>query len=562
MAGPAKKAAAKKPVAKKATPSTEQAAPAEAAPAPARRTTPLAASGSKWSLSYRVAAFVLVVAAFGLLLKMMEQERTGPAHTEQYGIGDGLPATLYLPQDSIDHGREFPTQPPKDERPPVIVMSHGYSVDRASMSGLARSLARAGYAVLSIDLRGHGANTHPFEGDLKDDFAAAVDWAESSPYVDGERIAVLGHSMGAGAVLEFATTDRRPKAVIPVSGGSVANDEVVPAHTLFLVASGDPDRIKDDQRAMAKVLKAAGGDVVSHTVSGVDHVRILRRSDTVASITEFLDPIMGIERSGPAPGMDDPRYRTGALYLLVALALIGMLGLAMGQAVPAPAAAGDPRSRPSSLGFLLPLGALVLTMPLLSAGGFDLLPLGAGQPIAMHLGLAGALLWGGRALARRDQIGGTTGGLLAEGQWLPLRGALVPGLAAAGAIVALLLPLAPLFHRMVPSPARALYWLVLSAVALPFFAAYEALTRRGRNGTAIAAGIGGKVLLLVVMFVGVGLGLLPFVIGLVAPLLILQYVLLELFASTAFARGRNTAVIAVVEAVLVGFVVATLSPVW
>jgi dienelactone hydrolase len=505
---------------------------------------------------------VLVLAAFGLLLKMVNQERTGPAH-QDLSIGDGLPATLYLPVDSVDHGYDFPTQLPKDERPPVVVMSHGYSVDRASMSGMARSLARAGYAVLSIDLRGHGANTHPFEGDLRDDFDTAVDWATTSPYVDGSRIAVLGHSMGGFAVLDFGTTDSRPKAVIPVSGGDQVNDEVVPAHTLFLVASGDPGGIHDHQRDAAEILKAAGGDVQSKEISGVDHIRILRSSDTIAAITRFLDPIMGIDRTGPTPGMEDGRYRTALLYLLVALALVGLLGLAVGQAVPAPAAAGaDPRSKPTGLGYLLPLGALVLTMPLLNAGGFDLLPLGAGQPIVMHLALAGAVLWGGRALARRDQITGTTGALLGDGQWLPLRSAIWPGLAASGAVVALLLPLAPVFHRMVPSPARAVYWLVLSAVCLPFFAAFEALTRRGRNATAIAAGIGGKVLLLVVMFGGVALGLLPFVIGLVAPLLILQYVLLELFASTAFARGRNTAVIAVVEAVLVGFVVATLSPVW
>jgi dienelactone hydrolase len=559
MADPAKKAGAKKAAPRKAAPAKKAAPQPE--PAAARRSAPLAATGSKWSLSFRVAAFVLVVAAFGLLLKMVDQERTGPAHMD-LSIGDGLPATLYLPVDSVDHGFDFPTQVPKGKRPPVIVMSHGYSVDRASMSGMARSLARAGYAVLSIDLRGHGANTHAFEGDLRQDFDTAVDWATESPYVDGSRIAVLGHSMGASAVLDFGTSDSRPKAVIPISGGDQVNDAVVPAHTLFLVASGDPGAIADHQRAAAKVLKAAGGEVVSHTVTGVDHVRILRRSDTIASITRFLDPVVGIERKGSAPGMEDPRYRTGLLYLLVALALVGMLGLAMGQAVPAPAAAGDPRSKPTGLGFLLPLGALVVTMPLLNAGGFDLLPLGAGQPIVMHLGLAGAVLWGGRALARRDQVGGATGRLLGEGQWLPLRRAIAPGLAAAGAIVALLLPLAPIFHRMVPSPARAVYWLVLSAVCLPFFAAYEALTRRGRNGTAIGAGIGAKILLLVVMFAGVGLGLLPFVIGLVAPLLILQYVLLELFASTAFARGRNTAMIAVVEAVLVGFVVATLSPVW
>ena len=59
---------------------------------------------------------------------------------------------------------------------------------------------------------------------------------------------------------------------------------------------------------------------------------------------------------------------------------------------------------------------------------------------------------------------------------------------------------------------------------------------------------------------GVALGLLPSILSLVAPIVLLQYVLLEVFAGTAYAKGRNTAVIAVVEAVLVGWAVALLSP--
>ena len=35
---------------------------------------------------------------------------------------------------------------------------HGFAADRANLSPLARSLARAGHAVLAVDVAGHGAN--------------------------------------------------------------------------------------------------------------------------------------------------------------------------------------------------------------------------------------------------------------------------------------------------------------------------------------------------------------------------------------------------------------------
>ena len=536
---------------------------------PTRREQPLEAKQSPWSLPYKVTAVVLVLAAFVLLLRMYDQEIHGPAH-EEINIGDGIPATLYLPVDAPDDG-EFPVPEPVGQRPPVIVMAHGYSADQASMSGLARSLARAGYAVVSIDLRGHGSNTHPFRGDLKDDISAAVDWATASPYVDGNRLAVLGHSMGAGAVLDFGTVDPRPKAVIPVSGGSELNDSHVPTNTLFLVASGDPGEIGDRQALLAEQLSAKelvdGGkpNVVRHEVSGRDHVTILRADDTVRQIVKFLDPVLepaaASDRGGELPGMDDPRYETAGLYLIVVLGLVALLGLAVGQTVPDPMNAASARSNPSLLGFALPTAALVVTMPLLTAGGFNVLPLGPGQQLVMHLALAGGVLWGGRTLARRGQLGGQAGALLGEGQWLPLRTAGWAGLASAGVIVALVLPMAPVLHRMVPTPARAVFWVILSLAALPFFAAFEALTRRGRGARATLAGIGGKVLLLAVTFVGASIGFLPFVLLLVLAFLIIQYVVMEVFNSTAFARGRNTALIAVVDAILIGFLAVVFTPV-
>jgi hypothetical protein len=201
-------------------------------------------------------------------------------------------------------------------------------------------------------------------------------------------------------------------------------------------------------------------------------------------------------------------------------------------------------------------------MPVLSAGGFDILPLGAGQPIVMHVALASGVLWGLRALARRGQLSGRTGEWLGDGRpWLSLRTSGWTGLASAGVIIALLVPLGPVFHRMVPTPQRALYWVVMTAVALPFFAAYHALIRRGTGWRSIAIGAAGRVVLLVILILGVWLGALPFVVSLVLPLLFLQYVLLELFAAGCYLASRNTTVVAVVDAVIIGWLAVTLTPV-
>ena len=290
----------------------KKAAPAAAAEAPARRSAPLAASGSTWSLAYRVTAVVLVLAAFLLLLKLNDQQQGGPAHGE-FSLGDGIPATLYLPVDAEDDG-DLPEPLPKGERPPVIVMAHGYSADRASMSGMARSLAEAGYAVVNIDLRGHGSNTHAFRGDLRDDFAAAVDWATTTPWVDGSRLAVLGHSMGAGAALDFATVDNRAKAVVPVSGGWVANDAVTPAHTLFLVGVRRP---RPHRGAPGHAGPRAAEAPAGRSPSGRSRPTTSRSSATAPPSVRSRSSSTrssSIHRDGPTPGLDDPRMNDrGAL---------------------------------------------------------------------------------------------------------------------------------------------------------------------------------------------------------------------------------------------------------
>jgi hypothetical protein len=73
--------------------------------------------------------------------------------------------------------------------------------------------------------------------------------------------------------------------------------------------------------------------------------------------------------------------------------------------------------------------------------------------------------------------------------------------------------------------------------------------------------VGGKVLLFVLLWIGLALETVPFVIALVLPLLALQYLMLEIVGAAIYARSRNTAAIAVVDAVVIGWMAVTLTPI-
>ena len=98
-------------------------------------------------------------------------------------------------------------------------------------------------------------------------------------------------------------------------------------------------------------------------------------------------------------------------------------------------------------------------------------------------------------------------------------------------------------------------------MVLPFFAAFEAIVRRGSTVAAIGWGVLGRVLLLAALSIGVSLQVLPAVLALVIPILVLQYVILEIFAASCYATGRNTAVIAVVDAMFIAWLTIMLTPI-
>ncbi|WP_404790582.1 alpha/beta hydrolase [Altericista sp. CCNU0014] len=85
---------------------------------------------------------------------------------------------------------------------PGIVVAHGIAGSKQLMLGYGYTLAHNGYSVLLLDFHGHGANTAPLDQDrLQQDLNTALTALKAQPEVDPNRIGLLGHSMGSGAVM-------------------------------------------------------------------------------------------------------------------------------------------------------------------------------------------------------------------------------------------------------------------------------------------------------------------------------------------------------------------------
>ncbi len=139
---------------------------------------------------------------------------------------------------------------------PGVVVAHGFAGSKQLMLGYGYKLARAGYAAMLFDFDGHGANPAPLDRDsLQANLAAAAAALASQPEVDRSRLALLGHSMGSGAVMTAGINQAgRYAAVVAISptGADVRPDA---PRNLLLQAGSLEGRFV----ANAEDLLAAGG---------------------------------------------------------------------------------------------------------------------------------------------------------------------------------------------------------------------------------------------------------------------------------------------------------------
>lgn len=113
----------------------------------------------------------------------------------------------------------FVAAPGSALRPAVVVM-HGWGTNAGLMLPCVRPLAEAGISVLLLDARCHGASDDEAFTSMPrfaEDMAAGLDWLKRQPGVDGRRLALLGHSVGAAAALLCASRRDDIAAVVSLA---------------------------------------------------------------------------------------------------------------------------------------------------------------------------------------------------------------------------------------------------------------------------------------------------------------------------------------------------------
>ena len=222
---------------------------------------------------------------------------------------------------------------------PAVLVVHGWGGNAALMLPLARPLHDAGFATLFVDARCHGASDDDSFASLPrfaEDAEHAFAWLATRAGVDPARIALLGHSVGAGAVLLAAARTPRVAAVVSVAAfshpaammrrwlaarripekplgryilGYVEKtighrfDDIAPVATIarirrpVLLVHGEDDEVVPIDEA--RQIFAARGDtpVELMTVSG-DHESFAELEHHMGRLVEFLDRALAAGRPG------------------------------------------------------------------------------------------------------------------------------------------------------------------------------------------------------------------------------------------------------------------------
>ncbi|MCH7871459.1 MAG: acetylxylan esterase [Planctomycetes bacterium] len=142
------------------------------------------------------------------------------AKAVSFNTTDGvrIAADYYAPRKSV-------------EPAPIAILLHMYNSDRSAWKPLIEPLHEAGFAILAIDMRGHGAGATDelkelarkrdrkmFKAMEKDVFAA-YEWVSKQGDVDRSRLAIVGASVGCSVALRYTVSDPSVDAVVCMSPG-------------------------------------------------------------------------------------------------------------------------------------------------------------------------------------------------------------------------------------------------------------------------------------------------------------------------------------------------------
>lgn len=215
---------------------------------------------------------------------------------------------------------------------PGVVIAHGFSGSKELMLGFGYTMARAGYGAMLFDFAGHGSSSGVLDregGTLSRDVQAAYEALVAQPEVDPGRIALIGHSMGSGAVMS-AGIERGDQysATVAVSPTGADVSPALPRNLFLMAGTLEPSFLSNAQDLLA----AAGGpndDLAAGKARGllavpnVEHITILFSPMARQAALDWINATFGLPAVAAAADTRMPWYLAqlaGWLLLLTAVA--------------------------------------------------------------------------------------------------------------------------------------------------------------------------------------------------------------------------------------------------
>ncbi|MFM8351922.1 MAG: alpha/beta hydrolase [Actinomycetales bacterium] len=521
----------------------------------------------RWLVPALCAGFAVLLAAPALIGLRAD------AASAEHVIVDGVPITVMKP--GVQGAR------------PVVVIAHGFAGSAVIMGALAEQVTKAGAIAVTFDFVGHGANptampagggmSEAGQSALQADLDTALRWIAGQPDADIDQLALVGHSMGAGAVVRYAvehpTTVRSVAAIsLPSAAEIPQGAPAVPPNLLLLVGSAEPQSFRDAALTGLRNGYPAGqlgqiyGNATDGTlrsaqlIAGSEHVGIVFAPATASAVTQWLADTLVNEAGQPTLQASSDAMNT--LLWLAMLLAAGVFVMVPITRLLYPRPVESHRQPWRSTAQVIAVVALaVIVADLVAAllqGITDHLPLAVGGYLASWFTTAGVVMiavnrWAASALLRKQGPSRIT---LSIG-----RGDLIRALVSTTLVVLLI----AVPSRLTWAPfalVGARWWLalvILVAFTL-FFWGEERLLRDSTTGRRWSIVLCDRVLVIAGLLAAIPLLGAPGFLILLLPLMVLLLFLLAGFAGIVARRDGGFLGAVLVQSVPLALLAATTFP--